>query len=73
MKFTVDGVEYLGTEDVAAQLGIAPSTVRSLIKRKILPEVPKQVVGARAKRGFTQEYVDNAKVALAERAARKSK
>ena len=69
MPFTSDGTEYFKTGEVAVMLGVAPATIRSLLHRGVLPEVPRYRVGTRVQRGFTQQWADEAKTILENRAA----
>lgn len=58
--FFVNGETYLSTKDVAELLDLAPGTLRGLLARGVLPDVPKQIYVTRKQRGFTREWVESA-------------
>lgn len=64
VTFRVNGVEYLTTGEAAARLKVAPQTLRGYLLRGVLPEVPKQRVGTRMQRGFTDHWLAEAEERL---------
>ena len=58
--FTVNGQTFLSTKDVAEILEMPPGTLRALLQRGALPDVPKQTHVTRKQRGFTKEWVREA-------------
>lgn len=63
-RFSVNGETYFSTKDVADLLGIAPSMVRSLIDRGVLPDVPKVTHVTRKQRGFDEDWLRTAAAKL---------
>ncbi len=63
---TVDasGEELMSTSEVAAALDVSPSTVRRYLKEKILPEPGWTRKGRRKERGYSQEWLVEAKRTL---------
>jgi predicted transcriptional regulator of viral defense system len=56
-QFSINGETFFSTKDVADLLGIAPSTLRALLGRGVLPDVPRQTHVTRKQRGFTEAWV----------------
>jgi DNA-binding transcriptional MerR regulator len=54
------------TQTAAALLGVAPSTLRSYIKQKVLDDPGLLRVGRRLQRGYTEEYIAQARRQLQE-------
>jgi hypothetical protein len=66
-QFSVNGETYFSTKDVADLLGVAPSTVRSLIERGVLQDVPKVTHVTRKQRGFSEAWLREAALTLGRR------
>ena len=66
MPFEVGDSHYLTMSEVAADLGIPTSTLKSLIRRGVLPDVPKVRYVTRDQRGFPDSYAEMARAKLRE-------
>jgi hypothetical protein len=63
-RFSVNGETFFSTKDAADFLGIAPSTLRALLARGVLPDVPRQTHVTRKQRGFTEAWIREAAAIL---------
>lgn len=66
-RFSVNGETFFSTKDAADLLGIAPSTLRALLARGVLPDVPRQTHVTRKQRGFTEAWIRDAAALLGRR------
>ena len=57
----IKGKTYYTTADAAKALGVSPKTVRSYIKRGIIPQPPEIRYGLRLLNHFPLDYIEKAK------------
>ncbi len=60
----VKGTTYLTTMDAASELGVSTKTIRSYIRKGIIPPPPQIRYGVRTIKYFPPEYIASAKARL---------